>query len=185
MKKLIVITLIRSLLFALFLQPGIIQAQVEESHAAGQLLTLEAPAEDNRVVYLESFLRSYNSPLADDAAHFVSEADRLGLDWKLVAAIAGVESTFGKHTPTNSYNAWGWAVFTGRQSGAAFQDWQEGITIVSEGLKYKYIDRGAETIEQIGRIYAASPAWSWKVRFFLSKIENFSPDPIEELDITI
>ena len=32
-----------------------------------------------------------------------------GLDYRLVPAISGVESTFGKHIPDNSYNAYGWA----------------------------------------------------------------------------
>ena len=64
-------------------------------------------------------------------------------------------------------------------------NWKEGITVVSEGLKYRYIDKGATSIDQIGRIYAASPAWSTKVRFFLQKIEDFTPTGVEHLSVTI
>lgn len=131
-------------------------------------------AEDKRARILEAYLESKKSPIARDAVTFVSEADRLGLDWKLVAAISGVESTFGKHIPYNSYNAWGWGIPTGARSGIGFDSWKDGITTVSEGLKFRYIDRGATTIEAIGRIYAASPAWSSKVRWMIADIEKFA-----------
>ena len=140
---------------------------------------------DERPARLRAYLAAHNSPMEEDAEHFVSEADRLNLDWKLVAAIAGVESTFGKHIPTNSYNGWGWGVFTGQQDGIHFASWKDGITQVSEGLRYKYVDRGAVTVEQMGRIYAASPVWAQKVNFFLKSIENFSPKRASELAVTI
>lgn len=155
-----------------------------EAEAAGKLV-VHAVEKDQRVAQLEGYLGSHDSPMIDSSSHFIQEADRLHLDWKLVAAIAGVESTFGKHIPTSSFNAWGWGVFTGTQSGVNFKDWNEGITQVSEGLRYNYIDRGAETIEQMGRIYAASPAWAWKVRFFLEKIEAFAPVRTDQLAVTI
>jgi len=140
---------------------------------------------DARINKLESFLRTYNSPLAGDAAHFVKEADRLGLDWRLVVAICGVESTFGKHIPANSYNGWGWGVFTGTNDGVHFANWKDGITQVSEGLKYRYVDKGATTVEKMGRIYAASPTWSMKVKFFIEKIDAFTPVGIDHLAVTI
>lgn len=151
--------------------------------SAQQHFLVDVP--DPRVTKLEAYLKSHNSPLTGEANHFVAEADRLGLDWKLVAAISGVESTFGKHVPRNSYNGWGWAIYTGQSDGRHFVSWREGITVVSEGLKYRYIDRGAITIEQMGRIYAASPTWSSKVHFFLAKIENFTPSSVEHLSVTI
>ena len=140
---------------------------------------------DERPARLRAYLASHNSPMTDSAEHFVVEADRLNLDWKLVAAIAGIESTFGKHIPPNSYNGWGWGVFTGQQDGIHFDSWNDGITKVSEGLRYKYIDRGAVTVEQMGRIYAASPVWSQKVNFFLNSIESFSPKRASQLAVTL
>lgn len=141
--------------------------------------------EDERATLLKRYLTSHNSPMASEAEHFVSEADRLGLDWKLVAAIAGVESTFGKHVPANSYNGWGWGIFTGASDGIHFKNWADGITTVSEGLKHNYIDKGAETLDQIGARYAASPTWATKVRYFLGKIEAFKTEGVEDLEVTI
>lgn len=164
--------------------PSRVFAQQSEAGAAANLATSTVTM-DGRISQLGAFLRAYGSPLTSMADHFVTEADRLGLDWKLVAAIAGVESTFGKRIPPGSFNAWGWGVFTGMNDGVHFRDWQDGITVVSEGLMTRYIDRGAITIEQIGAIYAASSRWAGNVRFFMQKIEEFEPASAKFLPITI
>lgn len=180
----------RTILIAITLSAGIcisapsVHAEAPEAGSAG-LLAFHQTKLDTRADRLRNFLISFDSPLAESADHFVAEADRLQLDWRLVAAIAGVESTFGKHVPYNSYNGWGWGIFTGQQDGVHFKNWKHGITEVSEGLRYNYINKGAVTLDQIGRIYAASPAWSWKVRFFVDKIESFAPTRPQQLDITI
>src|SRR3989344_2994230 len=159
-------------------------AQEVEAGSAARL-TFGQIQRDERIDTLRAYLMKHNSPLTDEASHFIAEADRLGLDWKLVAAIAGTESTFGKHVPAGSYNAWGWGIPTGAQSGIAFGSWKQGITTVSEGLKERYINRGATSIEQIGRIYAASPRWAGNVRFFLNKIETFTPADPALLAVTL
>jgi hypothetical protein len=171
------------MLYGLLAQPVMAQNLATADASAQQ--RSDAQGKDARVAKLRAYLETHASPLADEAEHFVAEADRLGLDWKLVAAIAGVESTFGKFIPRNSYNGWGWGIFTGASDGIHFKDWRDGITTVSEGLRYRYIDKGATSIEQIGRIYAASPAWSTKVRFFLTQIEDYVPTRVEHLAVTI
>lgn len=130
-------------------------------------------AYDQRDQKLYLYLQQYNSPLAPYAFHIVKEADRLGIDYKLVPAIAGVESTFGKRLPRDSYNAWGWAIYSGKTSGAYFHSWEHAITVISEGLRYAYIDRGAVTVPQIGHIYASSSAWPDSTMYFLNDMEKF------------
>lgn len=164
--------------------PMNVRAQEAEAGEAARL-SANVIAPDERINRLRVYLAAFNSPLADESDYLVSEADRLGLDWKLVAAIAGTESTFGKHIPSGSYNAWGWGIPTGAPSGIAFGSWKQGITTVSEGLKTRYIDRGALSLEQIGRIYAASPRWAGNVRFFLTKIETFTPADPSLLAVTL
>jgi len=129
---------------------------------------------DTRIERLKKFLEMHNSPMADSASHFVEEADRLNFDWRLVAAISGNESYFGWYIPYNSFNGWGWAVWTGTSNGANFQNWEEGITVVSEGLKSDYIDLGLTSVEQIGQKYAADKEWSRKVNQYMEEIESFS-----------
>lgn len=160
----------------------------KESVATASLSMVEVEATktaDIRVLKLEKYLESKSSPFAKDAKHFVEEADRLGLDWKLVAAIAGNESYFGQLIPYNSNNAWGWAVYTGMSYGANFKDWKEGVTIVSEGLKENYIEKGAVTLADIGHIYAADPNWANNVAHFMNEIDAYSPVAIDQFDIQV
>jgi len=119
---------------------------------------------------LEAFLANYDSPLAPYAEQFVRAADRYQLDWRLVPAITGVESTFGKQIPANSYNAYGWA------NGAFyFQSWEQSIDYVSQYLKEKYVDRGLDTPYKMGPVYAPpSRTWAGKVVYFMKQIECFN-----------
>src|ERR1035437_9299144 len=103
-KTLIVISI---LLIAFLAQAPKIYAQELLAGSSAALLkptTLEAT--DSRVRILREFLEKYNSPLVSYASTFVENADKYNLDWKLVAAISGVESTFGREIPNNSFNGW-------------------------------------------------------------------------------
>lgn len=141
---------------------------------------------DSRVEKLRSFLLSYDSPLAGEASTFISEAEKHNLDWKLVAAIAGVESTFGRQIPGGSYNAWGWGIPTGAPDGIHFKDWSDGIAQVSEGLEKNYFGRGAKDIYEVGWIYAANGnSWGNHVRFFIDKISSFQPVTPDLLAVSI
>ncbi len=170
-------------LFALY--PSAAYAAWSSVAHSSALLTFGQFNEDNRVTRLKEALERYNSPLAKEAKNFIFYADKFQLDWKLVAAIAGAESTFGKHIPSNSFNAWGWAVYTGRQTGAVFTSWEEGIAVVSRGLREGYLNEGLTTPEQIGRRYAASHAWPKSVRFFIGKITDFSPSSTRTIPVEL
>lgn len=136
--------------------------------------------QDLRIKKLESFLLAQKSPLSQYAACFINVADKYDFDRFefdfLVPAITGVESSFGKVFPQGSYNAYGWA-----GGGWRFSSWEESIEHVSQTLKQKYIDRGANTLGKIGPIYAESPTWAQRVAYFIKEIESFNPQP----DLTI
>lgn len=140
---------------------------------------------DNRAKILKKYLERYNSPIVKDAETFVKEADKNKIDWRLATAIAGVESTFGRQIPLNSYNAWGWGIYG--NNCIYFKSFEEGIVTISEGLKENYIDKlGGEDVYEIGRIYAASPTWAQRVMFFMNQIEDFRNDnPIETLSLSL
>ncbi len=126
---------------------------------------------DQRALILKDYLARYDSPLENHAQDFVDAADKYSLDWKLVTAIAGVESTFGKQIP-GGYNAWGWGVY-GKQA-LGFKSWTDGIYEVSRGLKVGYVDKGLKDPLAMNRVYAASPVWGFKVNFFLQDLDTFS-----------
>lgn len=166
--------LIAFLLF--FATVSAVEAKEKIAGNSGELTIEESgKSSDIRVEKLKFYLEKHNSPLAPHAEYFVKTADKyeLGENWSIVAAIAGVESTFGKFTPKNSYNAWGWGIPTGARSGIGFDDWEDGIETVTAGLKTKYINRGADTLPEMQRIYAPpSKTWARNVQFFMDKIEE-------------
>ncbi len=128
---------------------------------------------DSRVQILKAYLLRRNSPMAENAKDFVAYADQYNLDWKLVAAIAGVESSYGLAIPYNSYNAWGWGVYG--DNVIRFTSWKEGIYTISEGIRNKYMNRwGATNVYEIGRIYASSQAWPNSVNIHLNEIQKFT-----------
>ena len=123
---------------------------------------------DHRLIKLTLYLNKHNSPLEPYSHKIILEADKHNLDWRLLAAIAGVESSFAKRMPYNSYNAFGWANGTYK-----FSSWEEAIETVSFTLRKKYIDKGADNIEKIAGIYAPpSKTWASKVKYFINQIDS-------------
>lgn len=183
MKKILILFHFIPLTILLALASPVLAAWPEADGAA--ILRSHFVTEDPRLTKLSAYLSAQHSPLAPYAGHFIYEADKNDIDWTLVAAIAGVESTFGKHIPPSSFNGWGWGIPTGTQSGLSFDSWKEGITKVSEGLRKNYMDKGAKTIEQIGSIYAASPTWAPHVHFFVDQIQAYTPNRSALIEIAI
>jgi len=142
--------------------------ELENTISSSAQLKDETSEFDNRTQILKEYLSQFNSPLGDYAQEFIEAADAYDLDWRLLPAITGVESTYGKFIPKNSYNAYGW------NNGAyTFQSWEDSIWTVTKALKEKYLDRGADTVDKIGRIYAPpSPFWAGKVKRIMAKIDS-------------
>ncbi len=91
---------------------------------------------DARVSALRQFLMDYNSPMYPHAETFVVEADKYGLDWRLVAAISGVESAFGLLS-IRPHNAWGWRGGPGGDFNP-FNSWDHAIEVVTRRLALGY-----------------------------------------------
>ncbi len=107
-----------------------------------------------------------NAPLADYAEKFVEVANKYDLDYRLLPAIATVESGGGKSN-FRSYNAWGWG-------NKGFSSFEEGIEVVGKGLKTGYIDKGRDTVEEIAPVYCPPnyKNWARSVNQFMNEIEN-------------
>lgn len=166
MRKIILSVIFSIFSLAIFAEPASADFLVAESSA--RLRPVESIEQiDSREIALRKFLESHNSPLAPYAKHFIQMADVYNIDWRFVPAVAGVESTFGKRMPKNSYNAYGWV------NGAyKFGSWEDSIEVVSKTIREKYINKGATSLDKIARRYAPpSKTWAWKVRYFMIKIE--------------
>ena len=144
-----------------------VSADVTVAESSAQLVSRAKAESDYREEILRNYLEGHNSPLSGYSDVFISLADKYRLDWRLVPAITGVESTFGKRIPVDSYNAYGWA-----NGSYSFESWDESIEVVSKALRDNYIDRGAVSINDIARIYAPpSETWARNVKFFMNKID--------------
>jgi hypothetical protein len=170
-KKLIVLFFL-TLVFAF--NTHVVSAQERASASSARITTADSETNDDyRIKILKSYLEKHNSPLAQEAANFVKYADEYNLDWKFVAAISGLESTFGQQIPYNSYNAWGWGIYGDNM--IRFNSWEEGIQTISQGLREKYMDKwGAQDVYQIGSLYASSPTWAQRVSYLMDNIEDYA-----------
>lgn len=135
---------------------------------SASLASSDAPI-DNRIEKLGDYLRTKGSPLADYADTFVSAADKFGLDWKLLPAISGVESGFGRVYVVGTYNAWGWG---GGYIG--FGSWTNAINTIAQDLRENYANHGLITPFEIGPVYAPpSYTWASNVQMYMNQIDSF------------
>jgi hypothetical protein len=146
-----------------------------------QSIVIALNSSDMRVKALENVFARYRSPLAPYAGAYVRIADKYEVDWKLLPAIAGLESSFGKAQLPDSNNSYGWG--GGR---IYFKSVDEGIETVLSGLKNRYISRGATTVETIAPIYSESHTWAPRVRRFMNEIDaEYQKMGINKLALTI
>ncbi len=149
---------------------------VEASEGTKPLVKDAFVANDGRILVVNKFLAKYGSPMKGHGREFVEAADKNGLDWRLLPAIAFQESNLGKKIPKGSYNPFGWAVYTGKNGGAKFTNWSGAINTVAVGIKKDYISRGLHTPEAMVIRYADEHAgWLFGVNSAmeeLSSLEN-------------
>jgi hypothetical protein len=154
---------------------NLLKSPIDTYHSEGKAKVVIASSierNDGRSVIVDNFLSRHRSPMQGMGSTFVFVADKYGIDWKLLPAIAFQESNLGKKIPKNSYNAWGWAVYTGANSGAAFDSWESAIETVARGIKEKYITQGLTTPEAIMTKYTPSSdgSWAYAVRFAMEEM---------------
>lgn len=159
------------LVFSLFFLNRKVEAEKPVIKNTPPLAEIQGKKLDNKAKTLAAYLAKYDSPLQYHAQDFIDAAEAYQLDWKMVPAIAGVESTFGKQIP-GGYNAWGWGVY-GTQA-IYFNSWREAIFTISKGLREDYLNKGLNDPYSINRIYAASPFWGGRVSYFMQDLENFA-----------
>ena len=174
MKK-IILLLILAALFAVSAPQAVAETDVPKAN----LVALKN--NDLRAQALENVLSDYGSPLAPYAGYYVESADKNGMDWRLLPAIAGLESSFGLHQMPGSHNSYGWG-----GGHIYFDSVEDGIDTVMEALSTKYAARGATTVESIAPIYSESPTWAPRIRNFMNKIEaEYARLGMHSLELTI
>lgn len=141
----------------------------------------KASEPDFRVLQMRAVLTQYNSPMVGLEDTMVATADRYGLDWTLLAAIAGTESSFGKRMPYQCINPYGWGIYGSNK--LCFASFEAAIQGVAAGLANKY---NTTSLESIARTYntVSTDSWISHTRFFMQKIKN-AAIPVHALPITL
>lgn len=127
---------------------------------------------DARVEIVRNYLASYNSPIVHLAPNIVATADKYDMDFRLLPAIAQQESNLCKKIPYETYNCWGWGIHSKGTLG--FNSYEEGIDIVSKGLKENYLNIGLKNPAEImSKWVPHSPegAWAKGVTAFMEEMQ--------------
>ncbi|MBI4729632.1 MAG: lytic murein transglycosylase [Acidobacteria bacterium] len=102
--------------------------------ADGQIIT---PAR------LRRFLRVWGSPMVPFSEDLVGAGVRYGVDPRVVVAISGVESSFGRHAP--GYNAWGWGHLRWQSWPRAIEDYTRRLAAGYRSLRTGRFHRASRT----------------------------------------
>lgn len=114
---------------------------------------------DARPEIIKEYLAQYNSPLTPYSTEIVQIADKYGIDFRFIPAIAQQESNLCHIIPPGSFNCWGWGITS--VSSLGFNSYDQAIETVTKGLKSDYIDQGLTTPSEIMTKYTPSSNGSW------------------------
>lgn len=135
-------------------------------------VTSQTSVSDGRVSALEKFFDDYDSPLEPHAQLIVDLADKYGMDYRLVPAIAMKESTLCHKIPKNSHNCWGYGIYGDKVT--RFENYEEAITTVSKGLGERYVGIGLVDPYEIMTKYnpVSTGSWAETVTFVMDRITD-------------
>lgn len=145
--------------------------------AFAALPTIENVLQDNiifkdaRIEIVRQFFEKYKSPLEPYAQNVVEDADKYGLDYRLLPAIAMQESNLCQKIIQDSYNCWGFGIYGKRVT--RFESYPEAIDTVTKTLVKNYVAGGLNTPEEIMIKYTPSNngSWAYSVNYFMSLLQ--------------
>jgi hypothetical protein len=135
-------------------------------------ITTHIDVHEARVDALSEFFARYNSPLQDYASQIVQAADKYGLDYRLIPAIAMQESILCRRIPKNSYNCWGFGIYGGKVK--RFANFSDAIETVTKTLALEYHDKGLKEPSEIVSKYTPGNTndWSGNVSYIMGRIAS-------------
>jgi len=129
----------------------------------------------NEIRRIQTFLREHSSPLQENAKDFVMAEKTYKVPAKLLVAIAGVESGFGKNPPSCAfYNPFGYSSSTSPCGWWRFQNYHDAIYKVAQTISTDRAYQGYQrtgSILELAEVYTAVPEdWTEKVNWFMNQI---------------
>lgn len=137
-----------------------------------KLSSVEVETYDGREDALNEFFASYDSPLEGYAGNIIREADKNGVDYRFLPAIAMQESTLCKKIIKDSHNCWGFGIYGGKVT--KFENYEEAIRVVTKTLAEKYVQKGLDSPEEIVTKYTPSDTGKWPevVSMIMTRLKN-------------
>ena len=126
---------------------------------------------DARIEIVRQFFAKYKSPLEPFASNVVEQADKYGLDFRLIPSIAMQESNLCQKIITDSHNCWGFGIYGKKVT--KFESYPEAIETVTRTLANNYVAGGLNTPEAIMKKYTPSSNGSWanSVNYFMDLLQ--------------
>ncbi len=125
---------------------------------------------DAKVVKVEAVLKKYNSPFQGLGHIIVEQADACNGDWKIILAIAGNESGFGK-LPVKLYNPFGYL------DGVQYSSWEDALTSISCKISQRFIEPCNKSLTCIVKTYAGDvddrQRWVYNINWFINSFDKF------------
>ncbi len=142
---------------------------------------VSAVEHDLRAKKMRVVLSKYNSPMVGLEDVLIKTAEKYNLDWTIMAAIAGTESSFARRMPYQCINPYGWGIYGDNK--LCFKSLEDSIEGVAAGLAKKY---NISSLESIARTYntVSTDGWISHTRFFMNKIKN-AEVPVSALPIEL
>jgi cell wall-associated NlpC family hydrolase len=160
-------------------------SQYAQARVQTTLLQATVPvAQGGLAAQLDQYLQGKGSPLAGLGATFVEQSDRVGLDPRLLVAIAGAETSFGTYGPSQTiHNPFGMG------PGFNYPTWADAIAGAARNLGGSlYKGAGKVTIAQIQGTWAPVGAsndpgnlnseWAQNVSHFYRELGGDPTQPV-------
>lgn len=128
---------------------------------------------EERAQQIDALLESYDSPLAGYGKKFVLEAQKNDIDWRLLAAISGVESTFGRHAckkAKNSFLGYGSCKIDFKSVDDAIEKVSASLGGNNENTAHHY--EGKNTIQILKKYNSVIPTYASKVIRIMKMIDD-------------
>lgn len=142
----------------------IIKLNEYKAQKRAELVEIELQAKAERV---EAIFRKYNSPMQGYGRLLVSETERCGGDYKVITAIAGNESGFGR-IPYKLYNPFGYL------NNVQYSGWEEAIRILSCRISYQHLVPCQNNVSCVVIKYAGpsddKEKWVRNITWFVNQI---------------
>lgn len=116
---------------------------------------------------VERLMARFNSPMAGYGELIVRRSEECGGDYKIITAIAGNESGFGR-IPYKLYNPFGYL------DGVQYSGWEEAIYVITCKISERFIKPCNGDLVCIVRTYGGSDTdkekWVRNIRWFISQL---------------